>query len=209
MTTAATRTPTDLRAVTVRDYRRDAERLGLVVDLAAIERQALADCEVYDAVTRDATPRAPAPPDPVKEAEKAGELDRLAAEAGTSILREPVAKQRPTIFNTVPKPLSRLSMALGRIAVICRGSAPGKTRREALATCECPDLAWEFMRLYAFYMTRGYPPQPGVEANPFYGVSEKYDARWGMSDLERRYLRRLEDICDKSTGRLGPWRVPK
>ncbi len=70
-----------------------------------------------------------------------------------------------------------------------------------VSTCEMPKLAWEAMRIQAFIITRHVPPKFGSERNPFYGLSDV--------DFERKFRRLVEDLCDKSTGRMGPWRTPK
>ena len=197
-----------LKERTVRDYTRLAQRAGFPVDPAAIERLAAADCDLADRVDADARPAAKAAkPDPVKaaavEAEKSGELDRLAAEAGTSIVRDQrkVVRKRLAALHAVPKPHSRWSNAVARMARIIAGATPSTNRRAMVSTCECPDLAWEILRIQAWLITRHVPPRFGDELNPFYGLTDR--------DFVGKFQRLVEDVCDKSTGRLGSWRTPK
>ena len=44
-------------------------------------------------------------------------------------------------------------------------------------------------------------PRPGDEANPFHGLDP--------IDFGAKFQRMIEDICDRSTSKLGPWWVPK
>lgn len=196
-------TGVDLKERTVRDYKRWAERAGLPVDMAAIERLAVADCELGEAVERDRAPVTPAPPDPEKEREKRDELDRQAAEAGASIVRDQrkVVRKKLAALHATPKPGSRWSLALGRLARIVSGATPSTDRKKMVSTCEIPSLAWEALRIHAYVVTRHIPPRFGDEPNPFYGLTDR--------DFTRKFQRMVEDICDRSTGRMGPWFVPK
>lgn len=188
-----------LRDVTVRDYTRAAERAGLTVDAAAIERQAVADCETFDAVQREARPVTQGAPDPAAEQHKADELDRLAAAAGAEIVHDArkMVRKRLATLHATPKPGSRWSLALGRIARILSGATPSTDKRVLVSTCVDPKLAWEVLRIQAYIVTRHVPPRFGDEINPFYGLSDK--------DFTRMFRRMIEDVCDRSTGRLGTW----
>jgi len=49
-------------------------------------------------------------------------------------------------------------------------------------------------------MVRDRPaPTTGIDHNPFRGLSDK--------DAARMFMRRVYDICDRSTGVLGHWWV--
>ena len=194
-----------LKEATVRDYQRNAIRAGLPIDMQAIERQAVADCQLVDAFMRDVSPRAPVAPDPAKAAEKAGTLDAMAAEQGATIIHDPEALVRKKFrsLSAVPKPDSRWSNALARMSRILLGITAHASRREACATAAIPQLAYELMRLHAFLITRHIPPTLRGEPNPFYGLSD--------ADFIAKYKRLVEDVCDKSTGHpgFGSWRTPK
>jgi hypothetical protein len=211
-----------LREVTVRDYRRNAERAGLPIDMAEIERLALSDCNTYAAVMRTREPSAPAAPDPAKAAERAGALDESAAAHGAKVLRAPAKVATHKLLDAVPKPTERWAWALGRKAKICAGAnyaawaPPGSTPREIkramFATCEIPALAEAFDDLHAkwtIYTATGGRCHKGAivhgvrlaDENPFAGLSVK--------DALRKYQRLTEDLCDQSSSKLGPWWVPK
>lgn len=205
-----------LREVTVRDYRRNAERAGVPVDLAAIEALALADCNTYAAVMRDRHPAAPAAPDPAKEAERAGALDAAVGAVGAEVVREPMKAKRLSLLADVPNPNDKWAWALGRLAVILRGAdplafvRPGASTVEIMraitSTCECPDLAFEVERLKAhwgLYLATGCKGTLKIlgEPNVFAGLP--------LGTALAKYRRLTEDICDKSTGRLGSWWTPK
>lgn len=192
-----------LRDRTIRDYRRAAERAGQPVDARAIESLAIHDCEVFDAVTRAARPSVPAKPDPELEAKREAVLDDMAAEVGVEIDRGDVAYKRAPIgrLHTSHVPTSRAAYATARIQRIVSGATADRNPRVATSTCEIPELAFEVYRLFAQVATRGRKPRPGDEANPYHGRSDV--------DVSRMIDRAVEDICDRSSGRLGPWWVPK
>lgn len=193
-----------LKERTVRDYVRAAERSGARVDLGAIERLAVADCETFDAVTRaKRTPAPPAKPDPDKEAKRAAALDEEAASLGARVDHGDVTyENRPIpILNAKPLPQTRLACMLMRVQRILEGATPSSDMRAMVLTCDAPDLALEVLRLHAQIATRHRMPRPGDEANPFHGMSE--------IDCSRRYEAELINICDRSNARLGfgPWWV--
>lgn len=204
-----------LREVTVRDYKRNAERAGVPVDMAAIERLALADCDTYAAVLRDdRVPSTPAPPDPAKEAEKSQALEREIAEKcpGAELLDEPVQSTPIPLLANRNAPDSKWAAATSRVAAICRGANPlafarpgastTETMKAITSTCEMPDLAMEIERLKAhwglFLALGGHGTQQVLgEVNEFAGMS--------VADGLKKYRREIEDICDRSESKLGSW----
>lgn len=196
-------TPTELREITVRDYLRDAERRGAPMTHAEAQRRALVDCQIHDAVIREERPRAPAPPDPAKAEAKAGELDRQAAALGAEVDHGQLKTRRAPLaaLHKRHRVDSRAAFAKGRIRRILEGASMSSDLRVACSTATCPDLALEVLRLYANLFTRGVPRRPGDEQNPFFGMSDR--------DASRMAQAILENICDRSSGRLGPWWVPK
>lgn len=222
MTAAAKIDGPALREVTVRDYKRAAERAGASVDLAAIEALALADCNTYAAVTRDRKPVAAATPDPAKVAEKEQALDRqVKAETGTKLVDTVGSSLIPQMARRT-KPDERFSLAKGRMKQITRGADPlawtpstasDEDKYKAItSTCEIPELALALVRLEAhwslYVILHDAPPSMRAvlgrgldETNVFEGMA--------FVDAFKKYQRLIEDICDKSTGRLGPWRTPK
>lgn len=214
MTTPAKVDGPALREATVRDYKRNAERAGLPVDMALIEAAALADCNTYAAVMRDDRPRAVAEPDPAKEAEKAGALAREVSEAcpGAEVLDEPVQSVPIPLFHDRPKADSKWAAANSRCAAILRGANPhayahpgasiAEIRKAMCATCEIPELAEEIDNLRAhwgLYMATGGRGtlECLAEVNHFAGLS--------LTDAARKYRRLIEDICDRSEAKLGSW----
>lgn len=194
-----------LKERTVRDYTRAAERAGGTVDHAAIERLAVHDCQVFDAVMRDqaAAPARKPEPDPRLEAERAFALDEQAAQVGARLDRGDVEYEDRVIpiLNAKPLPQTRLAQMLMRIQRIVAGATPAKDLRACVLTCDAPDLALEVLKLHAWIATRFRKPRDKDEPNPFYGLSDM--------DCSRLYTRRLEDVCDRSNARLGfgPWWV--
>lgn len=208
-------TPLQLKEATVRDYTNAAKRLGLPVDAQEIERQAVADCEVYDGVKRDAKPAIKREQTPEERAEirriRKEQLEREMAPQGmVSLDKVKVRRRRIKQMHEKSKRDSRWSLAKGRVLQICRGvRAPvGKvlgdmdaTIRYMTATCEIPDLAYAVFRVRADLVVRDRMPRPGDEPNPFFGMSEE--------DAGNLLQRKIEDICDLSTGKLGSWRTPR
>ena len=197
---APTLSPQGLRDVTVRDYLRDSAKIGAPLTTAQAERLAVRDCEIYDAVTRTQVSHAAAAPDPAKVAEKAAQLDNEAAKVGATLLHEPVATAtRRSPVATMHKRHradSRMSFAKGRICRILEGITPNKDLVKACETATIPALALEVLRMYANFATRGAARRPTDEPNPFTGLSER--------DASRMAQAILENICDRSSGRIDP-----
>lgn len=207
-----------LREVTVRDYKRNAERAGVPVDMAAIERLALADCDTYAAVLRDDRgPSTPAPPDPAKEAEKSQALEREIAEKcpGAELLDEPVQSVPIPLFADKNKPDSKWAAVTSRFAAICRGANPlafaypGASTTEIMraitSTCEIPALAMEIENLKAHWgMYIALGPAANKATQRVLGEPCLF-AGMNLLDAGDKYKRLAEDICDRSESKLGSW----
>lgn len=192
-------TPHELREATVRDYVEAAAKAGLKIDRAALERQAVADCEMADAFKR-AHPIAPKKKVDANEHRAKVERDLHAMGAQTVDLSK-TRKQRVDGMHTRPEN-ERARFRNGRVAQICRGATSHPDRAVAYSTCEIPHLAYALWRVKAdFAASFFWKPRPGDEPNDFFGLS--------LDDKGRLLIRKVEDICDLSTGRLGPWAVPK
>lgn len=90
--------------------------------------------------------------------------------------------------------------AIARMAFILSTSGGSSDIRKAVGNSELPKLALALAEDWAFFTTREAPPPVGVvDHNPYRGMTTK--------DAVRRYMRFVEDICDKSTGSMGPWWV--
>lgn len=197
-------TALELKEATVRDYKRAAERAGQVVDMRQIEALAVHDCQVYDGVRREAAP--PRQQTPEEKAEIARiRKEQLAQEqaaiGATAVDKKQLRRRRVKQMHAVSKWNDRWSLAKGRVAQICRGISRHSDIKVATSTCEIPHLAYEIYRIRADFVVRFRKPRPGDEPNPFFG----------MSDVDAGLLlqRKIEDVCDRSTGKLGPWLVPK
>lgn len=197
-------TPNELKEITIRDYMRDAARAGRSMSIGQAERLALRDCQIYDAVTREQrAPQAPAAPDPAKVAEKAAALDVEAAKVGAEVDHGQIKTRRAPVatLHKRHRKDSRAAFVKGRINRIISGATPSRDFKVACSTAECPDLAYEVMTMYANIVTRNMPRRAIDEPNPFAGMTER--------DASRMSMAILENICDRSSGRLGPWWVPK
>lgn len=197
--------PQELREWMVEDYTRMHIGYGGPTDRRDVERRVLSDLAITDAVAREAR-YAPAPskPDPAEvRAERRGGLDQRAAEVGATIDHGQLAvKRQPVaIAHAASLPTDRWSFAKGRLARIMSGATNHPDPKIATSTCEVPALALRAYKLFAQFATARYMPRQRDEANPFFGLS--------VLDRGRLLQRMVEDICDASTGRLGPWLVPK
>lgn len=198
-------TPQEIREATIRDYTRAAERAGVTVDARAIERQAVADCNTADRYNAANPAPSAAQVSKVRAAEKAKRAARRAsvyADAGLEVVAP--MQSTPQIVRTAHLPCetdTRWMLARGRAKRIMEGTAAHSDPFVATRTATVPDLAYRLMRIYADFATRNIPRRPGDEANPF--------ANLKPGDTARVLQRLVEDVCDASSGRLGPWFVPK
>lgn len=92
----------------------------------------------------------------------------------------------------------RWSHACARIFRILEGAGHGgaSTTVAAVRDAEMPKLAAEYLlefKLYNFLRHRDH------ESNKYRGLTEP--------EAARKFMRIVEDICDRSTGRLGGWWV--
>lgn len=106
---------------------------------------------------------------------------------------------RPDMLYADPRIISpRWSYAVMRIKRILEGAARAPSVEDAVKGAEHAALAQQYMETWAFYMFRSKPaPLVGTDHNPFRHMSD--------GDAIRRFVRMVEDICDRSTGRLGSW----
>lgn len=194
-------TPHELREATVRDYIAAAARAGLRVDRRELERQALADCQMADAFHRAHPVQAPrSKPDP--NVHRAKVENDLAAH-GARLVDTATETRKIAVDGYHTRPDSeRAELRNGRVAQITRGATSHSDPAIAFSTCEVPHLAYALYRVKAdFTAAFFWRPRPGDEPNDFFGLS--------LTDKGRLLVRKVEDICDLSTGRLGPWLVPK
>lgn len=180
--------PQWVKETMVEDYLEIARRRGVDASSADAERVALGDLESYEALQRDAKPRQAKAP--VVDREHPAE--KMAEELGWKMFKRPIA-QRPkapsvTAFLSKRPGSPKQAAAIARLGMILKPASwfrPSKEFDYAL-----PRLASSFVQsMRELEAGRG----------EFAGKSAK--------DCERIMWRRVEDLCDKSTGRLGPWWV--
>lgn len=128
---------------------------------------------------------------------KAGKDPRQEVRHATGVQHGATA-YRPRILHANPHQFSqRWPFAVARIYRIGEGAKASAFDR-ATDTAACPALAREYLELYAYYMTRQRSAPLGkTDHNPFRALSDR--------DAARMFERRVESICDRSTGKLGAW----
>lgn len=194
----------ELRQQVVQDYKRNAERVGQTPDMEAIESLVLKDLamvDMYEAEQASLPVRKPVK----KERDiRTDELDKELAEKNLRayVKDDPTDDGGDMICDATPKSEKAIRM-FGRIKQILRPRGDiaamarrGNTIAESTIECTDPKLALEFLELWTWYMPLRSLPSP---KNRFYWLSDWDAARSFMSELER--------ICDKSTGKFGPWWV--
>ena len=190
------KSPLELRDLTIRDYKRSHERIGMPIGTADVERLARNDLELVDAYQRGVDrspptkPREPKPKRQIITPQEDANLPKMKA--------APKHRDRPNVlYGDVMKVSARWPYALGRIRRIVEGTSPSSKREVVVATAECPKLAMEVWELLANYQLR----YRNSRMNPFRDLTD--------FDAQRKMQRMVEDICDRSSGKLGPWFVPK
>lgn len=196
----------ELREATIRDYTRAAQSAGLPADRETIEKRALADLQLVDAARRMGELRGgPKRLEPGKERDDRQALHEAARADGMQVVGDVRGRgeiYRSTLLHGNPLLTDETwSRACARLKRILEG-ARGATLAGAAATAGVPKLARQWVETWALFMTRGRPPrQNKPDVNPFRGLSDE--------DADRMLRRKVEDICDQSTGALGAWRTPK
>lgn len=109
---------------------------------------------------------------------------------------------RPGILYANPMRISkRWPYAVMRIKRILEGAHRTSNIEHAVKESEYSALAKEYMETWMFYMTRNRPapPRGRRDHNPYRNLSD--------TDAARMFVRRVEDVCDKSCRQLGGWWV--
>lgn len=129
------------------------------------------------------------------------EAGRLVESAGLSAPRADAVRYRPGVLHANPYKVSpRWPYAVMRIKRILEGAAKVSSIEGAVRGAEHAKLAQEYVEAWTYYMTRSKPPPlKGADHNPFRFMSDV--------DAAKKFMRLVEDICDRSTGRLGAWYV--
>ena len=200
--------PQEIRRRLEQSYRQSYERAGIAAsdrDIAAI---ALGDLTLVDRaralgeLSRGASSVTPVDvarerPDPVLEAARDAGVKLTVVDEADAPVRD-----RYAFMHGDPTTISeRWGAAVARIGNILERTSRQATIAGTLANAEFPKLATEYAELYGFFLTRGKPAPPGIDHNPFRANGVPLSDR----DAARLFMRKVEDICDRSTGVLGPW----
>lgn len=181
-------TPQQKRDVLVASYLDSYRRAGMQVTADQVTRQVIADCELVDAADRAGELRGPGTPSSKpKRKRRVNELERATQETGVRVMdrRDAPVIWRPSFMFKNPQQVSdRWGFAVARIARITESG----TEHGALA-----ELAREYKATYARFLLRNR----GLRDDAFAGLNDR--------DSARKFMRIVEDICDRSTGVLGSW----
>lgn len=183
----------------VEDYTDMARKNGANVSLADVERIVAEDLRIYEAVERE---KKVAPPKAAIADEREDTAAIVAGAHGMSLTRTTVneaADRRDPILDRDPRKVTlKFPAMMARIKRIMepRGEVRQRTLAKSLEEVAAPSLARRFVNLFICYQSPSMP----VKANPFRDVANP-------RDRARMFLRGVEDICDASTGAMGPWWV--
>lgn len=209
------KTPHELKDRMLADYHGKAGAFGMPTDPGEIERLVTRDLNLVAGFHRDEHLR---PSE--KSADEVSEEKRKKREIAQTTIAEktegavkilpPSAKPRewgPMLDLPPEVALSeRWALAKGRLVRVMDGA--GEPTRHAdgtydllamTRTCGFPEGAADFLSVWlsfdfrAVWQTRKH--------NPFYGMSHR--------DASLKFVRLVEDICDRSTCRFGSWFTPK
>jgi hypothetical protein len=108
---------------------------------------------------------------------------------------------RPVALHADPRIIGpRWPFAVMRIKRILEGLARSSSITDAVNGAEYKQLAREYVETYTYYLTRTRPaPAKGTDHNPFRHMSD--------FDAFKKFVRCVEDICDRSSSKLGGWYV--
>lgn len=190
--------PREMKAAIVEQYHANSRRMGLEVSGADLERIAAADLQAverYEAGRKVAPAAKPAAPDPNRR-NKAAEF---AASKGAKFTRSNQVSDSAfgdLIMNAKPKTMSpRFDAMMARAFRIMRPNENVAERGVAAMAkaSDTPAMAKEMLAEFMNYKL--WHMAPGK--NPYFVQSAK--------DRAKIFIRRVEDICDRSTAFYGPW----
>jgi len=185
---AAALSPYERRERIVASYMAGFQAQGIAADPLAVERMVVSDMQLVDhaqpapAKAKRARSSEPKPPRRARHANPAG-----------AAVRSRITDGDPLLVS------AKWGGAVRRFGQILQTHGKASSIVLAIADAEVESLAKQAAEVWGFYMTRGRPPPPGIDHNPFRGMSTK--------DASLKLMRLVEDICDRSTGRMGPWWV--
>lgn len=202
---AATKDPLVIRDRMIEGYKRGYEGHGIRMSTQQIEQQVAADCQLVDAARASGDLSGPgsAPSKPRQEGPMRPDLLADAQlETSTTLQREAGKPLRFKSLHKNPQKMSeRWGAACARVARILQGVQKSSSLVVAIEGAELSALATEYMNVYYDFMFGRHrpPPATGPDPSQFRDLSDK--------DASRKFMRLVEDICDKSTGKLGSWYV--
>jgi hypothetical protein len=192
-------TPGELKEATLADYKAGARARGIDVPAHEMDQIVKNDLEMvdrYNQMVADMPKRPERKPDPgrqnaaVKYAEKRGMHFFKEETPEDTSFKDMVLSARPgqygPKFDAMMQRILRIIQVVGTMA---RGNASA-----AIDATEDRKLARETMMKIMQYRQWNI----GKERNPYYMPAK---------DRGRKFLRDLEDICDRSTAAYGPWWV--
>lgn len=199
--------PQEIRTKLVMSYLMTLRAQKRDVDVRDVERMVVADLELVDAANRrgeltgGAQDRTPGPvrPDLLASAQEETHT-KLSVKREGEADRGHAYTYRSKMFHKNPMMMSeRWGAAVARIGRILEGAA-GTSLAGAAKNAQIPELARAWVEVYSYWLTRNRPPPANrVDHNPFRGMNDQ--------DAARLFMRKVEDICDRSTGLLGGWYV--
>lgn len=194
--------PRTVRDRMISSYSKSYARAQIKMSQRDIERQVIADCQIVDNAKaagdiatgqRKKPAQAKRPRRNVVAEAQRDTRTTLSVDSAGQVVRTRALHSRPSMTS------ERWGYAAGRISRILEG-----VRRDtsslvvAVEDAELGELAMAYADVWGYFMTRLQPPPlSGNDRNPFRGLSDR--------DAARKFQRLVEDICDRSTGKLGSW----
>lgn len=206
------KTPHELKDRMIADYTSKAGLFGMPTDPTEIERLVTRDLNYVAGYHRDETPIEVKP----KAADEIAEERREKRERAQARLDEdtegkakilpPTARPRDwgPMLDLPPSvgASERWKLAKGRLTRIMNGASDPKRHPDGTydlismtRTCGYPEGAADFLAAWISFDFRGV--WQTRNHNPFYGLSHR--------DASLKFVRVVEDICDRSSVRFGNW----
>lgn len=188
----ATPDPHWVRDTLIEDYRETARKRGVEPALADLETVVMGDLANYEAVTREQRKAAPRRKEQPAPSAVGAPAKALADETGWQVAKRPLPDKPPrkrfaSFLDQKPENAKQAAaiMRLGQVLQPKSWFRPSQTMDYTV-----PRLAQRFVETMQ-ELDRGMGEFEGKSAE----------------DARRIVWRRVEDICDQSTGALGPWWV--
>lgn len=185
--------PLALKAMVMDEYRAKATRSGTSISEGMLASIAEAELRLADAYNEEL--------DRIGTRRRA-RRSKIAERTQSPGPRAPSGSRTPPRPRLVDAPAHLVSAqwaaATQRIARILETDARDNVHvsyEGQVKNTAAPSLAREYLRLWGHYLL----PDRNTTHNPFMGMNDR--------DRAKKFMRAVMDICDRSTGRLGPWWV--